>query len=296
MNKLKRVIRTLTGILAAALLAALPLTGCGSKAPQTDPAAEPQADDGTLSAVFFDVGKGDCILISGSGQYLLIDAGYEDTAPYILKELGSRGVDKLDAMVITHYDKDHVGGAALIADRIPITTIYLPDYEGDADKSGDLMSLISRKGLNAVRVTDDEEFALGQAQVRINDALVDYDPVEKNDNDASLIVEIHNGEDEWLLPGDIEKDAIGVWLEENGETYDILKLPHHGKKEKNTKDLIETVDPQIAVVTDSSDEEANQKVLDRLEKNDVQVYRSSESGTITITGNGKEDYQVSSEK
>ena len=86
------------------------------------------------------------------------------------------------------------------------------------------------------------------------------------------------------------------WLEENGETYDILKLPHHGKKEKNTKDLIETVDPQIAVVTDSSDEEANQKVLDRLEKNDVQVYRSSESGTITITGNGKEDYQVSSEK
>ena len=104
------------------------------------------------------------------------------------------------------------------------------------------------------------------------------------------------GGDMTQRPGDIEKDAIGVWLEENGETYDILKLPHHGKKEKNTKDLIETVDPQIAVVTDSSDEEANQKVLDRLEKNDVQVYRSSESGTITITGNGKEDYQVSSEK
>ena len=142
MNKLKRVIRTLTGILAAALLAALPLTGCGSKAPKTDPAADPQADDGTLSAVFFDVGKGDCILISGGGQYLLIDAGYEDTAPYILKELGSRGVDKLDAMVITHYDKDHVGGADTVLRGIPVGRVMIPAYEGGGKQYKELMAAL----------------------------------------------------------------------------------------------------------------------------------------------------------
>ena len=99
-----------------------------------------------------------------------------------------------------------------------------------------------------------------------------------------------------LLPGDIERDAIEVWLEERQETFDVLKLPHHGKKEKNTKELIESVQPEIAVITDSEEEDASKKVLKGLEEEGAAVYRSSVNGTIVISGNGAEDYQVTTEK
>ena len=279
-------------ITAAVLAALLLLTGCGGTAAEENP----KEDSRGLEVVFFDVGKGDCILVSMGGEHLLIDAGYEETSGGITKELLSRGVDSLDAMIVTHYDKDHVGGAAEIAQKIPVGTFYLPDYIGDEDKCGDLLEMIEEENLQAVRVSEDTEVTLGEAAVRIDAALVPYDPEEKNDNDASLIVEILYGEDEWLLPGDIEKDAVEVWLDSHAGNYDVLKLPHHGKKEKYSKAFLESVSPGIAVITDSDEEDASDKILKDLEKNDAKVFRSSVNGTITITGSGSEDYKVVTEK
>lgn len=255
------------------------------------------SDPRVLEAVFFDVGKGDCILFSNSAGHVLVDAGYEETSEKIIKELKKRGITSLNAMIITHYDKDHVGGAAEIAEQIPPSVFYLPDYTGEEEKSGDLLDLIDKEGLNAVRVSSDESFSLGEVRFIVDAALVPYDEEEENDNDASLIVEVFNGEDEWLLPGDIEKEAVEVWLDtREGETFDILKMPHHGRKKKNTGEFIESVSPKIAVITDSSEDEAAPKVLKKLEEEEVKIYRSSTNGTITITSDGKEGYSVSTQK
>ena len=276
-----------------------PAAGGNTEAAEgTDQESDEKAsqDRGELQAVFFDVGKGDCILLTMGEDNVLLDAGYEETWQSVAKELKSMGIDSLDAMIITHYDKDHVGGAAEIADQIPVDIFYLPDYEGDEDKGGDLLDYIERKGLESVRVSEQKKLALGDAEIEVDPALIQYDLQEKNDNDASLIVKIFYKEDEWLLPGDIEKDAIEVWLGENTQTFDILKMPHHGGKEKNTKELIENTDPEIAVITDSSLEEASEKVLKQLEKREITVYRSSVNGTITITSDGTGTYDVTSEK
>ena len=290
------------------LLLSLLLTACGGKGASGGTSALPASsadsestqynapDSGELQAVFFDVGKGDCILLSMGEDNVLLDAGYEETSSEITRQLQARGITSLDAMIITHYDKDHVGGAAQIAQQIPVETIYLPDYEGEADKCGDLLTLIRKKGLESIRVSEQETVAMGQAEMEIIPALVAYDPAAENDNDASLIVTIVYQEDEWLLPGDIEKDAIEIWLADNNRTFDILKMPHHGKKEGNTKELIKNVDPSIAVITDSTAEEANEKVLKQLDKNETEVYRSSVNGTITITGDGSGKYEIVSEK
>ena len=73
-------------------------------------------------------------------------------------------------------------------------------------------------------------------------------------------------------------------------------MPHHGKKEGNTKELIKNVDPSIAVITDSAEDEANEKVLKQLDKKEVDVFQSSVNGTITITGDGSGKFDVTSEK
>lgn len=251
---------------------------------------------GSLEAVFFDVGKGDCILFSTEGKHVLVDTGYEDTAEDVLEALRARGVQALEAMVVTHYDKDHVGGAARIAGEIPVGTFYLPDYVGDADKCGDLLDLIGDRGLKAVRVSQDTEFSLGDADFKVDPGLVLYDPYEKNDNDASLQVEVFYGEDSWLLPGDIEEPAIDAWLRTRARTYDILKMPHHGRKEDNTADLIRAVSPGIAVITDSDEDEASKKVVKKLKENGAAVFQSSADGTVTVTGYGIGKYDVKTEK
>jgi competence protein ComEC len=183
-----------------------------------------------------------------------------------------------------------------IAEKIPVDIFYLPDYDGDADKSGDLLKYIEKKDLKSVRVDEQQKIALGDAEIEVDPALIQYDQQEKNDNDASLIVKIFYKEDEWLLPGDIEKDAIEIWLGENTQTFDILKMPHHGGREKNTKELLDNTEPEIAVITDSVLEEVPEKVLKQLEKRDITVYRSSVNCTITITGDGTGTYDVTSEK
>lgn len=306
----RRDLRKVAGtVLCMLLLAALLLTACSgnektaeSSEPSDSSAKEATAekseadDDPTVEAVFFDVGKGDCILFTAGNSHVLLDTGYEETAGEILKELKERDVTSLDAMIITHYDKDHVGGAAEIASEIPVGTFYLPDYIGEADKCGDLLALIEKENLVSVRVSEKETFQAGTAEFIVNPALVSYDTALENDNDASLIVEVYNGEDQWLLPGDVERDAIEAWLDEVDAEYDILKYPHHGKKEKNTSDFISGVSPEITVITDSEEEDASKKVLKMLEEEGVQVYRTSKNGTVTITGDGTGEFEVMSEK
>lgn len=271
-------------------------SGQSSSSESQGSAEQAGPDSGELQAVFFDVGKGDCILLTMGESHVLLDTGYEETAPMIIGKLKEQGVESLDAMIITHYDKDHVGGAAEIAQAIPVDRFYLPDYDGEADKCGDLIDLIQKKGLDSIRVSAKEQIALGQAEIEVDPALVEYDPIEENDNDASLIIKIYYQDDEWLLPGDIEKEAIEVWLSENTQTFDIVKMPHHGRKEGNTKEFIENTDPSIAVITDSTEDEANKKVLKQLDKKNIPYYRSSVDGTITITGNGSGIYEVTKEE
>ena len=81
-----------------------------------------------------DVGKGDCILIQTGDRNdpvtVMIDTGYKETADDVLNYLRKQDINKLDALIITHYHKDHVGGAAAILKGVPVGKVYMPDYEG----------------------------------------------------------------------------------------------------------------------------------------------------------------------
>ena len=69
-------------------------------------AAEPAGDP--LRVTFFDVGKGDCILVSRGGCSVMIDTGYAETADNVAAAMRQQGIDHLDALILTHYDRDHV--------------------------------------------------------------------------------------------------------------------------------------------------------------------------------------------
>ena len=276
-----------------AALLALALTvcaGCGGAKKTWDPADE-------LRVTFIDVGKGDCVLLERDGVFALIDAGYRETADAVTACLREWGVETLAFLIITHYDKDHVGGAAAIAENFAISQLYLPGYEGHSKYYTALMQVIEERSLPALRVTEDVSFTLSGVDFTIFASPVEYvwDGTEEgNDNDVSLVTEARYGQDSYLFAGDLEKAGISAYLAAGHGTYDVVKMPHHGSKKNNTDDFIEAVRPKIAVITDSPADPAEDATLTLLKQYSAAVYRTALNGTVTVTSGGVGKYSVDS--
>ena len=247
-----------------------------------------------------DVGKGDCILLQSGASVVLIDTGYQETADEVLSCLAKRGVGRLDALVLTHYDKDHVGGLRAIAEALEVGAVYLPSYEG-ADKNYAMtMEAVEDLGLGGERVTAERSLRLGDARLTIYPSGVAYvddaNGDEGNDNDASLVATLTCGDDSYLFAGDLEEDGIDAYLAAGHGHFDVIKMPHHGEKGGNVDELIDSVEPRIALITDSADDPADKKTLKLLKKRDVDTYRTSDCGTIVVEGDGSGGYAVSTER
>ncbi len=279
-------------IVAALLALALLLTA--SCAAGNHPAeGEPRGSE--LRVSFIDVGKGDCILIEKDGVFALIDAGYAKTADDVTAFLTERGVETLDAVIVTHYDKDHVGGASAVMQAFPVKQLYLPGYTGSGKHYTALMKTAVEQSLAYRQVTEDVSFTLAGVGFTIYASGVAYVPAgekEANDNDVSLVISAAYGADSYLFAGDIEKDGIDGFLTKEPGRFDVVKMPHHGGCEKNTADFLGSVQPKIAVITDSADDPAEDKTLDLLARADAAVYRTAVRGTVTVIGTGAGTYTV----
>ena len=104
-----------------ALCALLSLCACGAAAPETD--------GGTFSLDILDTGKSDCIIVCMDGVTVVNDAADEDDFDSICAALERRGVERIDYLVLSHYDKDHIGSAAALVRAYPVGQILGPDYE-----------------------------------------------------------------------------------------------------------------------------------------------------------------------
>ena len=96
-------------------------SGCGPER-ETGHGAE-----AAVKVTFFDVGKGDAVLIETANHCMMIDSGYDDTAEVILDYLKERETDRLDYLLLSHFDKDHVGGADRILEEVETGTVLQPE-------------------------------------------------------------------------------------------------------------------------------------------------------------------------
>ena len=250
---------------------------------------------------FIDVGKGDCILLQAGDSAALIDAGFDDTSDAVLSYLRACGIDHLDYLVITHYDKDHVGGLRAIGTAVPIGKLYLPGYEGSDKNYRTLKDAIGSLGLASQQVVAELPLPLGDAVLSLFPSDVDYVPgrggSEGNDNDVSLVASLTCGGDSYLFAGDLEKEGIATYLALGGHgRFDVLKVPHHGQKSSYTDEFLDDVRPQIAIITDSADDPADRKTLKMLDEIGADTYRTSTSGTIVVEGDGAGNYSVSTSR
>ena len=243
---------------------------------------------------FIDVGQGEAILIALPEKTMLIDAGPTGSAPKIAQVLQELGRNKIDYLVATHPDEDHIGGMADVISSTQIGTIYAPNKTNN--------TATYRKFLTAIQ-NNNLQITLAEAGTII-DQTNNYkleilwptkDANFPDTNDYSIIIKLTVGNKTFLFTGDAPTNAI---LNSNPGHIDVLKLSHHGSRTGTTEVLIHKLSPTYAVLSyavDNSYGHPMQSVLNALHKHSVEVWGTGANGTITITCDGT-TIDISSEK
>lgn len=245
----------------------------------------------TLEVHYLSVGKGDSILIKCGSQTMLIDGGSAEAGSLVRDYLISQDVGRLDYVVGTHFDHDHLDGLESVLSSLECGTFILPDRDSDTDKHSALMQLISNKGIMVSNPVHGESFTLGSAVCTVLAPLrSDY---EEN-NDHSIVLRIDHGSNSFLFMADAqktaEKEILKAYREGGGQLLqaDVLKVSSHGGKNATGKEFLTAVAPAYAVLSCDSDDTdyPAEKVLKRLTENGTDIFRTDVQGTLVCYSNG----------
>lgn len=241
-----------------------------------------------LEVHFLDVGQGDATLIVSDGQTMLIDSGDDGQGTALQLYLTKQGIEKLDYLVLTHTDADHIGGADVIISKFDIGNVFIGDYKKETRVYRDLMQALKDRGLSYTTPAVGESFSLGAATFTILAPNKEYsDP-----NNTSIVLLLKNGENSFLFSGDAQEQAEEDILE-NGISIDcdVYKVGHHGSKHSNSKEFLSAMTPDCAVIScgeNNSYGHPDAEVLNNLRSMGVKVYRTDEQGTIVAVSDGRQ--------
>ena len=233
---------------------------------------------------FFNAGKADCILISNNDKYIMIDTGEEELGGEILSYLKNNNITKLDYLIITHFDKDHVGSSSKIIDNIQIDNVLQSNYPKESVYYTNYINSLANKNITPQTISEDISFTLGDLNIVVNGPAKIYDSNESNN--SSLIVSINYKETNYLFMGDSQNDRIKDYLAEHNEKYDFIKIPYHGHYQKKLDNLLETIQAEYAVITSSNNEPEDDETLDLLKEFNINYYLTR-NGSVTISSDGK---------
>lgn len=246
----------------------------------------PEPVEESFQITAFSVGKADALLLQEGDIAVLVDTGEEGDGPFLAGELGRRGIQHLDLMVVTHFDKDHVGGAAYLMQHLEVDTVLMPDYEGDRPEYAAFLESL-RGHPDVRRLTEVTEISLGAMNWILypaEDPEEILDTEKEYDNDLSLVTSVTYGTQRFLLTGDIEKTRIGQMLASDVDwRHDWIKMPHHGRYQKALKDLLDAVRPSQAVICCSDVEPAEEKTLELLAQRHIETWDTSEYTVVTVS-------------
>lgn len=266
--------------LALLLALALLLTACASSKKEDAPTAAAE-----LTVHFFDAGKADAILLTAADGAVLIDAGEKGFGKTILAYLEEHGVEKLDYLIVTHFDKDHVGGAAKVLNSIAVGTVLQSNSPKDSEEYEKYVKALDSAGIEPVTVRETYTFSLGGVQYTVDPPRrADYE--SDDSNNSSLIVSVVNGGDSFLFTGDAQTERLAEFLDAGGATCDVLKIPHHGGDEPLLSALLDAAKPAYAVVTSSASEPESAATVRALEDAGVRVLLTRE-GAVTFHSDGR---------
>lgn len=241
------------------------------------------AQVGSLTVTFPDVGAADCIIIKSESSAAMIDTGNNGDAEDILACLAQQGIEKLDFLLLTHLDKDHIGGADIVMENIPIDVVYAPDYDKGNKQYEQYIAALKTLGIDPVHPTEPMKLALGEAEITL---LPGNQAEYEQSNDYSIMAELVHGKNTFLFAGDAEEERLREYLSGAPmQEVDVLKVPHHGRANALSEEFFAYAKPAYAIITCSKKEMPEDAVVNFLDSLGAEVY-GTEYGTVTVTSDG----------
>ncbi len=249
--------------------------------------------DHTLKINILDVGQGDAIHFRKDNVDVLVDGGPDSS---LLSELGKTMpfYDKtIEYIFLTHPDSDHVTGLVELLKSYNVDQIYLTGAVSDTAIFQEFLSEIESENVPVTFVSANDEIDFGpDYYFDILWPKKDYINTEKtNTNNTSIVGKLVYKNVSMLLTGDIENNAqfdlISIY--QNKLKSDIIKIAHHGSKNATSENLLQFVNPEIALILVGADNKfghPHQETLDLLEKFQTRTFRTDFDGTITIVSDG----------
>ena len=241
---------------------------------------------GTLAVHFLDVGQGDSVFIElPNSETMLIDTGENYHGEGIINYITDCGKDKIDYLVATHPHTDHIGSMSYIVRHMNIGEVYMPKVSASTKTYENLLESILDKGLKIKTATAGTSIIKdGDLEIEILAPVTIY---EDDLNNCSVILKIIYKDRSFLFTGDAEvKEFDDVYLDMGA---DVLKVAHHGSRTSTTEELLERIDPEIAVISLGKDNEyghPHKSTLKYLNNYECDIYRTDQDRTIKISTDG----------
>ena len=250
-----------------------------------------------LQIHIIDVGQAESILIVQDGFTMLVDSGDNFTGDDVVKYIKNLGIDKIDIFLITHFHRDHAGGAHKIISLLDAKKIVCHKFS-DLSTMQERFWYIDMSISRSIRETFGSmsifmESACENNKLKnfdVGDAKV-YTLSQNNDavnvNNKSIVFKLVYGDFSMLFMADAESEVEKELLEEDADlSADVLKIGHHGSKTSTTDEFLDNVNPKYAVVSCGNGNDYNHPygaVTKRFEDKNIPLYRTDELGDIVIT-------------
>lgn len=242
-----------------------------------------------------DVGHGDCIIVrTPKGQTVVVDTGSQQPGRYrVMPFLRYEGVSSIDALVLTHTDEDHLGGAIPILQTMRVKRLLTNGVRGDTMSSREVLQLAD------ARHVEQTVLAAGDVLAKEKEMAIDVlhpprdlvpdAPAKSNDN--SVVLRLTQGDVSILLSGDIEERGLPWLLRSDAPLRStVLKVPHHGSRLHQVGEaFFDAVQPRIAILSVGwMHHLPSAEIMDALERIGAARYLTRDDGAISLRTDGSQ--------
>ncbi len=237
---------------------------------------EPRLDNYRLTVL--DVGQGQCVLLQSKGRTYMVDCGGSSdkiAANVAATHLHSQGIFRIDGIILTHYDKDHVGGLTYFLERVAADTVYLPNVDD--------CPLALPSGQITEKVEALKEILFGKAKLTMIPGRTG-----EVDNETSTCILFQAEKCDILITGDRATAGEAYLLEQyDVPDLEILVAGHHGANTSTKDELLDRTSPEIVAISVGENNRYDHPgilTLLRLQARGCRILRTDLHGTILIRG------------
>jgi competence protein ComEC len=255
-----------------------------------------------LTLLFFDVGQGDAalirfpnrrtMLVDGGDRTLRYDCGQRIVCPYLRRV----GISRLDMVMLSHADNDHVGGLLSVLEELPVGMVLDSGAKHLSASYGRFLELADESPsiYRQVMAGDRVQICPG-VNVTVLHPTAEFISQDGDApfglNNASVVLKIQYGTISFLLTGDIEQEAEEVLLHrDEGVAATVVKVPHHGSETSSTEAFVQAVRPWVAVISVGRQNKfghPSRGVLQRYQRVGASVYRTDGDGAVLVQTDGR---------